>query len=157
MGQARRYEEPLARGEGQPFAVDLEDGRAGQEDHPLVLVLDVSPRPCGPAENLLDNEVAEAEDLLEPLAIDRRPGGGEQGAAAPDGRNVGLEGVVLADDPPPPAAPVIPRADSAKEEDDQKHEKKKFEHEIGLPAGGLIESRRTGFVTECAGVVRRHG
>ncbi|HEX2046796.1 MAG TPA: hypothetical protein VHF27_03470 [Acidimicrobiales bacterium] len=52
------------------------------------MVLDVGLRCAGtPAEDLLDVEVAEAEDLLEPLTLDRCLGGREQGAAAPSSGN----------------------------------------------------------------------
>ncbi len=146
VADTRGQEEPLARGQVLPSALDVENGSPGQDHDPLVLVLHVVLRPGGPpAQDLFDDQVAEAEDLLEPLALGRCVGGREQGAAAPGGRNVGLEGVVLPDDPSPAATAVIARADGANEEDDEQHEKQEFEHERNFPVPAPIEPRKQGF------------
>ena len=87
MGDARRQEEPLASIQGHPFAIDVDHGGPGEHDDPLVLVLDVDLRLGAPAQDLLDDEVAEAKDRLEPLTLGRCVGAREQGASAPGARN----------------------------------------------------------------------
>ena len=69
---ARGQEDPVARGEVDRFAVDLERGGAGQDHDPLVLILDEVLRTVGAAaQDLFDDQVAEGDDLLEPLTVRR--------------------------------------------------------------------------------------
>jgi hypothetical protein len=68
-----RQQDPVARAELHPFTADLDDGGAGQQRDPLVLVLEVVlRRDVGTAQDLLDDDVAEGEDLFDALA-----GGGD--------------------------------------------------------------------------------
>ena len=77
LDQAVRHaagqEDPVARAEFHPFTADIEHGGAGQEGDPFVLVLEiVLGRDVGAAQDLLDDDVAEGEDLFDALA-----GGGD--------------------------------------------------------------------------------
>jgi hypothetical protein len=75
VGYAAGQEDPVARAEVHSFTADVECGRPGQEGDPLVLVLEVVlRRDVGPAQDLLDDDVAEGEDLFNALA-----GGGDVG------------------------------------------------------------------------------
>jgi hypothetical protein len=75
--QSVRYaagqEDPVAGAEVHSFTADLERGGAGQQGDPLVLFLEVVLRSdIGTAQDLLDDDVAEGDDLLDALA-----GGGD--------------------------------------------------------------------------------
>lgn len=77
LEQSVRYaagqEDPVPGAEVHSFTADLECGRPGQQGDPLVLVLEVViRRDVGPAQDLLDDDVAEGEDLFNALA-----GGGD--------------------------------------------------------------------------------
>lgn len=88
VGDAGGQEGPVARLHGHPLASHLQDGSAGEEERPLVLVLEiVLGLDVGPAQDLLDDEVADANQLLGVLAGGRRVGGGPQGAPARRSRN----------------------------------------------------------------------
>ena len=69
VGHAGGQEDPVARAQVHPLPADLEHGGAGQEGDPLVLVLEVVLRgDIGAAQDLLDDDVAEGEDLVDALA-----------------------------------------------------------------------------------------
>ena len=73
VGDAGGEEDPVAGAEVDPLATDVEHGGAGQERDPLVLVLEVVlRRHLGAAQDLLDDDVAEGDDLFDALA-----GGGD--------------------------------------------------------------------------------
>ena len=69
-------EDPVAGPQLHPLAAHFEHGGAGQEGDPLVVVLEVVlGGDIGPAQDLLDDDVTEGEDLFDALA-----GGGDVGA-----------------------------------------------------------------------------
>lgn len=133
VGDAGRKKDPVARAQLHRLTADLEDGRPGQEGDPLVLVLEVVRRSdTGSTQYLLDDDVAEGENLFDPLAggggVSPRP----QRASERGDRN-GLVRVVLAHDGAPatteaPTA-VIARTDAADKQDDEKDEKEQCQHE----------------------------
>ena len=133
MGDAGGEERPVARAQLHRLTADLEHGGAGQEGDPLVLVLEVGLRgDVRATQDLLDDDVAEGENLFDPLA-----GGGDVGPrpqrASARGERNGLVGVVLAHDSAPattgaPTA-VIAGADAADKQDDEKDEKEQCQHE----------------------------
>lgn len=74
MRYAAGQEDPVAWLQFHSFTADLEHGGTGQQGDPLVVVLEVvRRRDLGPAQDLLDDDVAEGEDLLNALA-----GGGDR-------------------------------------------------------------------------------
>jgi hypothetical protein len=73
VGHAGGQQDPVARAQAHRFTADVEHGGAGQEGDPLVLVLQVVLRDdAGAAQDLLDDDVADGEDLFDALA-----GGGD--------------------------------------------------------------------------------
>ena len=133
VGHAGGQEHPVARAQVDPFTADVEHRGPGQQGDPFVLVLEiVLGGDAGAAQDLLDDDVAEGEDLLDALA-----GGGDVSPrpqrAALWGEGDGLEGVVLANDSAPATAEaptaVVAGADGAHEQDDQQDEEEEFDHE----------------------------
>ncbi|HVL06964.1 MAG TPA: hypothetical protein VM388_13325 [Acidimicrobiales bacterium] len=75
MGDTAWQQDPVAGGQFDPLTADLQHSGAGQEGDPLVLVLEVVLRgDIRPAPDLLDDDIAEGQDLLNALA-----GGGDIG------------------------------------------------------------------------------
>ena len=75
VGNVPGQQDPVAGGQLDPGLADVEDGGAGQEGDPLVVVLEVVLRgDVGTAQDLLDDDVAEGEDLFDALT-----GGGDVG------------------------------------------------------------------------------
>ncbi len=86
---AGRKEDPVAGGEVEPFAADLQHGRSGKDDDPLVVVLlEVGAVVVRPAQDLFDDQVAVDQDLLEPLTAGRCLGRSEQPSPSPVRRNL---------------------------------------------------------------------
>ena len=74
-------EGPVARAEVHAVTVDIEDGGAGQEGHPFVLGLDVGAGPVvGPAQDLLDDQLAAGQKPVDALAGGGRVGGRAEAA-----------------------------------------------------------------------------
>ena len=131
---------PVAGTELDPVATDLEHGGAGQEGDPLVLVLEVVlRRHVGTAQDLLDDDVPEGEDLLDQLAGSRDVGRRPKCSPVERGRD-GLEGVVLADDRAPAPAEAAPAPDAAEQHDDQEDEKEERKHAWSVPRPRGLES-----------------
>lgn len=78
-------EDPVARAQLHPLTAHVEHGGAGQERDPLVEVLEVVRGvDVGPAQDLLDDDIADGEDFLDALAgggdvSDRSEGASERG------------------------------------------------------------------------------
>ena len=84
MGDAGGQEEPVTGRERHPPTGQVEHGPPGEDDDPLVLGLDVGVGFAGaPAQDLLDDEVAPAQDLVEPLAVGGRFSRGTEPPPAP--------------------------------------------------------------------------
>jgi hypothetical protein len=81
-------EGPVARSEVDAVAVDIDRRAAGQDDDPLVVVLEIGLRGVVlTAEDLFDEEVAVLENGLKPLPGRRRRGPRKQGTGACRDRN----------------------------------------------------------------------
>lgn len=155
VGDTAWQQDPVTGAELDPLLADLQHGGAGQEGDPLVLVLEVLLRgDVRPAQDLLDHDVGEGQDLLNALA-----GGGDVGPRpqrASEGRmRNGLVGVVLADDgaaaPAEAAAAVIAGANGTHKDGDEQDEKKDLKHVWILPPRSPLESPTSRFIALSAG------
>ena len=84
VGDAGGQEHPVAGRQVEALAVDVEHGLAGQDRDPLVVVLQMGLRPVGRrAQDLLDDDVAVGQDLVEILTLGGCVGGGAERPALP--------------------------------------------------------------------------
>ena len=85
---ASGHQDPVPRAELDALPTDVEHGAAGQEGDPFVVVLEiVLGGDVGPAQDLLDHDVAEDDNLFNALAGDREVSPGPQRDSAWGERN----------------------------------------------------------------------